>query len=139
MPSALASEFGVFIEAIDALGVDLLRHFDDERGTPPDLRAGPADRRALAIGGTPHDTRDPAVIPDAFGITSVNPLLATKVDIGVDTAWSCDESVCGTCETGVPGVPGGRPDHREQGSNGRMKAGGSGGPSEQPERELRSD
>lgn len=136
MPSALASEFGVFIEAIDALGVDLLRHFDDERGTPPDLRAWPAERRTLAIGGTPHDTRDPAVIPDAFGITSVKPLRAAKVDIGVDTAWSCDEGVCGTCETGVPG---GTPDHREQGSNGRMKAGGSGGPSEQPERELRSD
>ena len=46
----------------------------------------------------------------SFAITSAKSLLATLVDGGVDVAYSCEEGVCGTCETGVLE---GTPDHRD--------------------------
>ena len=56
-----------------------------------------------------------------FTITPAKSLLQTLLDAGVDIAHSCQEGVCGTCETGVVS---GLPDHRDSVLSASEKASG---------------
>ena len=152
---ARSRKSAAFIDQIEALGVTVTWHFDDEKGVPPDLQAmlaqrpppsatgaethyyacGPAvmldafERSCAALGyANAHIERFAAVAVDAakdaktsytavlgksgrtFTITPDKSLLATLIDGGVDVDSSCEEGVCGTCETRVLE---GLPDHRD--------------------------
>lgn len=140
-----------FLAELQALGMPLTCHFDDEQGGPPDLQAmlgrptpssdthyyacGPSvmlDRflqvcealghaqahierfTAVKIEASPEAQAGYAVELKRSGrviqITPEKSLLNTLLDAGVEVEFSCEEGICGTCETRVlEGVP----DHRD--------------------------
>ncbi|MDP3833310.1 MAG: PDR/VanB family oxidoreductase [Hydrogenophaga sp.] len=148
---ARSRKSAAFIDEIEALGVPVTWHFDDEQGGPPDLTAllgrraptasehfyacGPAvmldnfEKTCAALGHTnAHIERFTAVEVAAsvdakqaftvelrrsgktFEVTPDTTLHARLIEIKADVPWSCEEGICGSCETKVlEGVP----DHRD--------------------------
>jgi ferredoxin-NADP reductase len=148
---ARSRQSAAFIDEIEALGVPVTWHFDDEKGGPPDLTAllgrraptasehfyacGPAvmldnfEKTCTALGHTnAHIERFTAVevaaAADAkkaftvelrrsgktFEVTPDTTLHQRLIEIKADVPWSCEEGICGSCETKVlEGVP----DHRD--------------------------
>jgi ferredoxin-NADP reductase len=140
-----------FVAEIEALGVPVTWHFDDEQGGPPDLRALLARRAPSAA--EHYYACGPAVMLDAFEITcaalghanahierfaavevaasagarqtysvelrrsgttfEVTPgttLHERLVELKAGVPFSCEEGICGSCETRVLE---GEPDHRD--------------------------
>ena len=140
-----------FVAEIEALGVPVTWHFDDERGGPPDLRALLARRQPAA--GEHYYACGPTIMLDAFEkecadlghvnahierfaavevaasadarqtytvelrrsgktfeVTPEKSLHQCLIDIKADVAFSCEEGICGSCETRVLE---GEPDHRD--------------------------
>jgi len=139
-----------FVEEVQALGVNVHLHFDDEQGGPPALKALLADRHTP---DTHYYACGPAVMLDAFEadcqslgyahahierftavevaassdaqqsytvelkrsgkviqITPELSLLAALQQAKAEVMTSCEEGICGSCETRVlEGVP----DHRD--------------------------
>ncbi|QHE85481.1 PDR/VanB family oxidoreductase [Hydrogenophaga sp. BPS33] len=148
---ARSRKSAAFVAEIEALGVPVTWHFDDEKGGPPDLRAllarrepaasehyyacGPAvmldnfEKTCAALGHTQaHIERFAAVevaaAADAktaftvelrrsgqmFEVTPDTTLHKRLIEINADVPFSCEEGICGSCETKVlEGVP----DHRD--------------------------
>lgn len=148
---ARARANAAFTAEIEALGVTVHWHFDDERGAPPDLKALLAARPAGA--NTHYYACGPAVMLDAFEATCASLGYAnahierfTAVEVkaatdaratytvllkqsgiefvvepdqkllhairanGCEPITSCEDGICGACETKVlEGVP----DHRD--------------------------
>lgn len=140
-----------FADELEALGMPLHWHLDDEQGRPPDLRTllarrapdpgthhyacGPAPLldaflAACAELGHPHahierftpvevaaaaDARAAYIVElrrsgKTFEVTPDRTLLQALLEQGVDVPFSCEQGICGTCETRVlDGVP----DHRD--------------------------
>jgi ferredoxin-NADP reductase len=139
---ARSRKSAAFIPEIEALGVPVHWHFDDEQGGPPDLKALLARRAPNA--DTHHYACGPAVMLDAFEkfcgelghpnahierfsavevkasadarasytvelrrsgktfeITPEKSLHQWLLDIRADVPFSCEEGVCGSCETRV--------------------------------------
>lgn len=140
-----------FIAEIEALGVPVTWHFDDERGGPPDLKAllgrraasasehyyacGPAvmldnfEKTCAALGhANAHIERFAAVEVAAsadakqaytvelrrsaktFEVTPDKTLHQCLIDLRANVPFSCEEGICGSCETRVLE---GEPDHRD--------------------------
>lgn len=148
---ARSRKSAAFVAEIEALGVPVTWHFDDEKGGPPDLRAllgrrapagsehyyacGPAvmldnfEKTCAALGhANAHIERFSAVevvaADDAkttftvelrrsgqmFEVTPDTTLHKRLIEIKADVPFSCEEGICGSCETKVlEGVP----DHRD--------------------------
>lgn len=148
---ARSRKSAAFVTEIEALGVPVTWHFDDERGGPPDLKAllgkrpvtasehyyacGPAvmldnfEKTCAALGhANAHIERFTAVevaaADDAkttftvelrrsgqmFEVTPDTTLHKRLIEIKADVPFSCEEGICGSCETKVlEGVP----DHRD--------------------------
>ena len=148
---ARSRQSAAFVAEIEALGVPVTWHFDDEKGGPPDLKAllgrrapaagehfyacGPAvmldnfEKTCAALGHTQaHIERFTAVEVAAavdakktftvqlqrsgqtFEVTPETSLHKRLVERNIDVPWSCEEGICGSCETKVlEGVP----DHRD--------------------------
>jgi ferredoxin-NADP reductase len=131
-----------FVAEIEALGVPVTWHFDDEKGAPPDLRAilsarapsaglhhyacGPAvmldvfEAQCAALGHTnAHIERftavEKAAAADAvssytvelrqsgvtFEVTADTTLHKKLIEINANVRFSCEEGICGACETRV--------------------------------------
>jgi len=148
---ARSRKSAAFVAEIEALGVPVTWHFDDEKGGPPDLKAllgkrpvtasehyyacGPAvmldnfEKTCAALGhANAHIERFTAVevaaADDAkttftvelrrsgqmFEVTPDTTLHKRLIEIKADVPFSCEEGICGSCETRVlEGVP----DHRD--------------------------
>jgi ferredoxin-NADP reductase len=148
---ARSRKSAAFVAEIEALGVPVTWHFDDEKGGPPDLKAllgkrpvtasehyyacGPAvmldnfEKTCAALGhANAHIERFTAVevaaADDAkttftvelrrsgqmFEVTPDTTLHKRLIEIKADVPFSCEEGICGSCETKVlEGVP----DHRD--------------------------
>lgn len=148
---ARSRKSAAFVAEIEALGVPVTWHFDDEKGGPPDLTAllgkrpitasehyyacGPAvmldnfEKTCAALGhANAHIERFTAVevaaADDAkktftvelrrsgqmFEVTPDTTLHKRLIEINADVPFSCEEGICGSCETKVlEGVP----DHRD--------------------------
>jgi ferredoxin-NADP reductase len=148
---ARSRKSAAFIAEIEALGVPVTWHFDDEKGGPPDLTAllgrrapsasehfyacGPAvmldnfEKTCAALGhSNAHIERFTAVevaaADDAktrftvelrrsgqmFEVTPDTTLHKRLIEINADVPFSCEEGICGSCETKVlEGIP----DHRD--------------------------
>lgn len=148
---ARSRKSAAFAAEIEALGVPVTWHFDDEQGGPPDLTAllrrrapasgehyyacGPTvmldnfEKTCVALGHiNAHIERFAAVEVAAaidarttftvelkrsgktFEVTPETTLHKCLLDIDADVPWSCEEGICGSCETKVlEGVP----DHRD--------------------------
>jgi ferredoxin-NADP reductase len=148
---ARSRKSAAFVTEIEALGVPVTWHFDDERGGPPDLKAllgkrpvtasehyyacGPAvmldnfEKTCAVLGhANAHIERFTAVevaaADDAkttftvelrrsgqmFEVTPDTTLHKRLIEIKADVPFSCEEGICGSCETKVlEGVP----DHRD--------------------------
>jgi ferredoxin-NADP reductase len=148
---ARSRQSAAFAAEIEALGVPVTWHFDDEKGGPPDLTAllgrravasgehyyacGPAvmldnfEKTCAALGHTnAHIERFTAVevaaAADAkttftvelrrsgqtFEVTPDTTLHKRLIEINADVPFSCEEGICGSCETKVlEGIP----DHRD--------------------------
>ncbi|KRB99908.1 ferredoxin [Hydrogenophaga sp. Root209] len=148
---ARSRKSAAFVAEIEALGVPVTWHFDDEKGGPPDLKAllgrrapagsehyyacGPAvmldnfEKTCGALGhANAHIERFTAVevaaADDAkttftvelrrsgqmFEVTPDTTLHKRLIEIKADVPFSCEEGICGSCETKVlEGVP----DHRD--------------------------
>lgn len=140
-----------FVAEVEALGVPVTWHFDDEQGGPPDLQAllgrrapaatehyyacGPTvmldnfEKTAARLGHTQaHIERFAAVEVAAsvdarqsftvelrrsgqtFEVTPDKTLHQCLIELKADVPFSCEEGICGSCETRVlEGVP----DHRD--------------------------
>jgi ferredoxin-NADP reductase len=148
---ARSRKSAAFVAEIEALGVPVTWHFDDEKGGPPDLKAllgrrapaasehfyacGPAvmldnfEQTCAALGHTnAHIERFTAVEIAAsvdakqsfmvelrrsgktFEVTPDTTLHQCLIDIKADVPFSCEEGICGSCETKVLE---GEPDHRD--------------------------
>lgn len=148
---ARSRQGAAFVAEIEALGVPVHWHFDEERGGPPDLKALLAQRPAGA--NTHYYACGPAVMLDAFethcaelGYANAHIERFTAVEVkaasdakasytvelqrsgkvitvapdqtllqairacGVEPSTSCEDGVCGACETRVLE---GTPDHRD--------------------------
>ena len=143
-----------FVDEIEALGIPVTWHFDDEQNGPPDLHAllaqrpargdlhtthyyacGPAplldafERSCEALGyrqahierfgAVPVEASDDAPARyivqlqrsgQSFEVAQSESLLEVLRDAGIEIAHSCQEGICGTCETRVLA---GIPDHRD--------------------------
>jgi ferredoxin-NADP reductase len=148
---ARSRKSAAFVAEIEALGVPVTWHFDDEKGGPPDLTAllgrrapaasehfyacGPAvmldnfEKTCAALGhANAHIERFTAVEVAAavdakttftvelrrsgqtFEVTPDTTLHKRLIEINADVPFSCEEGICGSCETKVlEGVP----DHRD--------------------------
>ena len=148
---ARSRKSAAFVAEIEALGVPVTWHFDDEQGGPPDLRAllgrrepaasehyyacGPAvmldsfEKPCAALGHS-HDhiarftAVEVAASDDAktsftvelrrsgqtFEVTPDTTLHRRLIEIKADVPFSCEEGICGSCETKVLE---GEPDHRD--------------------------
>jgi ferredoxin-NADP reductase len=148
---ARSRKSAAFVAEIEALGVPVTWHFDDEKGGPPDLKAllgrrapagsehyyacGPAvmldnfENTCAALGhANAHIERFTAVevaaADDAkttftvelrrsgqvFEVTPDTTLHKRLIELKADVPFSCEEGICGSCETKVlEGVP----DHRD--------------------------
>lgn len=148
---ARSRKSAAFVAEIEALGVPVTWHFDDEKGGPPDLTAllgrrapaatehfyacGPAvmldnfEKTCATLGhANAHIERFTAVEVAAavdaktsftvelrrsgqtFEVTPDTTLHKRLLEINADVPWSCEEGICGSCETRVlEGVP----DHRD--------------------------
>ncbi len=139
---ARSRKSAAFIAEIEALGVPVIWHFDDERGGPPDLKAllgrrmpstsehfyacGPAvmldnfEKTCAELGhGNAHIERFAAVEVAAsadakqayavelrrsgktFEVTPDKTLHQCLIDIRANVPFSCEEGICGSCETRV--------------------------------------
>lgn len=148
---ARSRKSAAFISDIEALGVPLTCHFDDEQGGPPDFMqllarrtpstsehyyaCGPSvmldafEQTCAELGhGHAHIERFSAVEVAAsvnakssytvelrrsgktFQVTPEKNLHQQLLDIQADVPFSCEEGVCGSCETRVLE---GEPDHRD--------------------------
>jgi ferredoxin len=147
---ARSRKSAAFMDEVQALGIAVHWHFDEEAGGPPDLKGllaarGGAGRHYYACGPSvmldnfvatcealgyaeAHIERFAAVehkpADDAkktftvelkrsgrvIEITPDKSVLHTLLDAGVDVDHSCEEGVCGACETKVLE---GEPDHRD--------------------------
>lgn len=148
---ARSRQGAAFIADIEALGVPVHWHFDEERGGPPDLKALLAQRPAGT--NTHYYACGPAVMLDAFehncaelGYANAHIERFTAIEVkaasdakasytvelqrsgkvitvsanqtllqairacGVEPSTSCEDGVCGACETRVLE---GTPDHRD--------------------------
>ncbi len=56
-----------------------------------------------------------------FTVEPATSILRTLIDAGLDIPFSCEEGICGTCETGVLS---GQPDHRDSLLSDEEKAAG---------------
>lgn len=140
-----------FIPELEALGIKLQRHVDDETGGPPDLKAflsaQPDEAHFYSCGPSPmldafericselgyanthierfHASAIPAPSREAHAsyvvelrksgksltIANGQSILEAVLKAGVDCSYSCQEGICGACETKVLE---GLPDHRDQ-------------------------
>ncbi len=148
---ARSRKSAAFVAEIEALGVPVTWHFDDEKGGPPDLTAllgrrapaasehyyacGPAvmldnfEKTCAALGhANAHIERFTAVeiaaSADAkqsftvelrrsgktFEVTPDTTLHKRLIEINANVPFSCEEGICGSCETKVLE---GEPDHRD--------------------------
>ncbi|MGE0348403.1 PDR/VanB family oxidoreductase [Hydrogenophaga sp.] len=148
---ARSRKSAAFVAEIEALGVPVTWHFDDEQGGPPDLKAllgrrapaatehfyacGPAvmldnfEKTCAELGhANAHIERFTAVeiaaSADAkqsftvelrrsgqtFEVTPDTTLHQRLIEIKADVPFSCEEGICGSCETKVLE---GEPDHRD--------------------------
>jgi len=155
-----ARKSAAFFNELQALGVPVHWHFDDEIGGPPDLtslltsRLSPAGTHLYACGPTAMLDNVVAVCErlghtevhlERFGgisrtcsgfvsksytvelkrsgreieVTSEKSLLQTLLEAGIDIDYSCQEGICGACETTVLS---GEPDHRDNVLSARDKA-----------------
>lgn len=148
---ARSRQGAAFVAEIEALGVPVHWHFDEERGGPPDLKALLAQRPAGT--NTHYYACGPAVMLDAFeqncaelGYANAHIERFTAVEVkaasdaratytvelkrsgkvisvsadqtllqairacGVEPSTSCEDGICGACETRVLE---GTPDHRD--------------------------
>lgn len=148
---ARSRKSAALIEEVQALGVPVTWHFDDEQGGPPDLQkllsrraaheqehyyaCGPAvmldafEKTCAALGhGHAHIERFAAVEVAAsadakqtytvelrrsgkkFEVTPETTLHQCLIKFKANVAFSCEEGICGACETRVLE---GTPDHRD--------------------------
>lgn len=148
---ARSRKSAAFVAEIEALGVPVTWHFDDERGGPPDLKAllgrraasasehyyacGPAvmldhfEKTCASLGhANAHIERFAAVEVAAsadaqqaytvelrrsgktFEVTPDKTLHQCLIDLRANVPFSCEEGICGSCETRVLE---GEPDHRD--------------------------
>jgi ferredoxin-NADP reductase len=148
---ARSRQSAAFIPELEALGVAVHWHFDDEQGGPPDLKTLLAERPTKA--DTHYYACGPAVMLDrfeqcsaelgyanthierfsalevavavdarqsytvelrrsgkTFEVTPQTSLHARLIEIRADVPFSCEEGICGSCETRVLE---GTPDHRD--------------------------
>lgn len=147
---ARSRKSAAFVEDIQALGLPVHWHFDDEQGGPPDLKAllgaragagrhyyacgpsvmldnfvatceglGYADAHIERFAAVEHKPADDArktftvELKRSGRVIEITPdqsILHSLLAAGVDVDHSCEEGVCGACETKVvDGVP----DHRD--------------------------
>lgn len=148
---ARSRRHAAFVPEIEALGVPVTWHFDDEQGGPPDLHALLARRPPAA--GDHHYACGPAVMLDrfekvcadlghanahierfaavevaaaedarqafsvelrrsgkTFEVTPDTTLHKRLIELNANVPFSCEEGICGSCETRVLE---GEPDHRD--------------------------